>query len=89
MVTRLTIVLFAAILTAAAEASFRGQKHQKDIDGDRKQRELRVMQAITTKEEGEEFTDDWRVFFEERNVGVISPWHDVFLNAATDGLYNM
>ncbi|KAG7363696.1 inorganic pyrophosphatase [Nitzschia inconspicua] len=90
------LVVTAVVVASEAASSFRGQldyRQEDDVHNKgRKQhqlRDLRVRQAITTSEVDEEFTAGWRVFFEERNVGEVSPWHKVFLNAPTKGLYNM
>lgn len=91
MVIRGTSFLILAVAVVASEAvSFRGQGYrtQDEVNEDQR-RDLRVTQAIKTSEAGDEFTADWRVSHNERNVGVVSPWHKVFLNAATKGLYNM
>jgi inorganic pyrophosphatase len=44
--------------------------------------------GVSTEQKGEVATQEFRLFFKGED-GPISPWHDIPLEAATSGLYNM
>ena len=44
--------------------------------------------GVSTEQKGEVATESFRLFFNDE-AGPISPWHDIPLEAATGGLYNM